>query len=397
MPNIVKLAIAPTNSHAVVVTDDKCVRVFEVQHDGNLLELSQRVMPKRPCAVQILPDSTTILCGDKFGDVYSLPLLIEPSSTGKYGLHPAADNARATSSFKPSATNSTVHTQRNRKALEAQLKQKDLVSKTKESLNFEHKLLLGHVSMLTDMVYAQRVVDDQRRDCIITADRDEHIRVTRGPPQSHIIEGYCLGHKEFVSKLCLIPGTDLLVSGGGDDFLAVWDWPSFELKQKCPLDMVYTAKASPTATQPKSIAISGIWVLPADAEDGTMTEVVVAACENFPGIWVCPISKLREGKASFNRLALYLPVLDIAVAGRSIIMSMDGRQEGVERQQPYRVRVVGLGEVRLQPEKDLASKLEKANAIAHDLKDDKDLDGFLYTVENMRKKDGDRLDNDEDT
>lgn len=54
---------------------------------------------------------------------------------------------------------------------------------------FEHKLLLGHVSMLTDIA----LVVLNGRNYIITADRDEHIRISRGIPQSHIIEGFCLG------------------------------------------------------------------------------------------------------------------------------------------------------------------------------------------------------------
>lgn len=72
------------------------------------------------------------------------------------------------------------------------------------------------------------------REYIITADRDEHIRVSRGIPQAHVIEGYCLGHEEFVSRLCVAPGgrEDILISGGGDDYLLVWDWPRCRLLGK---------------------------------------------------------------------------------------------------------------------------------------------------------------------
>ena len=156
LPNVMKLTISPDHRHAVAVTDDKCVRVFQVQEDGKLVELSQRFMPKRPCAIQVLPDNLTILCGDKFGDVYSLPLIRELQQQGtniSSGPEESESMTARAKPFKPTATNLTVHTQRNRKALQAQLNQKNQSSKQKEPLKFEHRLLLGHVSMLTDLAY----------------------------------------------------------------------------------------------------------------------------------------------------------------------------------------------------------------------------------------------------
>ena len=253
----------------IAVTDDKCVRVFEISAQGRVQELSQRFMPKRPCAIEVLPNNATILCGDKFGDIYSLPLLPEDKEDVPSLEHTADEVDKSTKSFKPSATNLTVHTQRNRKALEAQLKQKNLTAKTKEPLNFEHELLLGHVSMLTDLVYATQKAEDKRRGYIITADRDEHIRVSRAPPQSHVIEGYCLDHKEFVSKLCLVPDTDLLLSGGGDDWISVWKWPEFRLRTRLDglrdaLRKESTQALPANGTEPESVAVSGIWVLPGE-------------------------------------------------------------------------------------------------------------------------------------
>jgi len=78
--------------------------------------------------------------------------------------------------------------------------------------------------MLTDLACASvQSEQGKERNYILTADRDEHIRVSRGIPQTYIIEGFCLGHKSFVSKICIL-SSDLLVSGGGDDELYVWDW-----------------------------------------------------------------------------------------------------------------------------------------------------------------------------
>ncbi|KAL8642783.1 MAG: hypothetical protein Q9228_000574 [Teloschistes exilis] len=119
---------------------------------------------------------------------------------------------------------------RNQKTLQHQ---KSLTKRKprKNVATFEHKLLLGHVSLLTDVacvsVSDPGNTDAQKRTYIITADRDEHIRVSRGIPQSHVIEGFCLGHNQFVSQLC-VPSWDkrILISGGGDDYLLVWDWLS---------------------------------------------------------------------------------------------------------------------------------------------------------------------------
>jgi tRNA (guanine-N(7)-)-methyltransferase subunit TRM82 len=57
---------------------------------------------------------------------------------------------------------------------------------------------------------------------IITADRDEHIRVS-WYPEGYVIESFCLGHKKYVSAIHIISPA-MLISGGGDPELKVWDW-----------------------------------------------------------------------------------------------------------------------------------------------------------------------------
>ena len=52
-------------------------------------------------------------------------------------------------------------------------------------------LILGHTSLLTSFLLT---ADEQY---IITADSDEHIRVS-WYPQGYTIERYCLGHKKYV-------------------------------------------------------------------------------------------------------------------------------------------------------------------------------------------------------
>ena len=195
-------------------------------------------MPKRPCAIAITKDDSTIIAADKFGDIYSLPLLSSeleghrtPTSVRSTRTEPSSK------SFTPAANELTVHSQRNRRALENQKATTNRAPEKPEP-TFEHKLLLGHVSMLTDVA----AVDLQERGYIISADRDEHIRISRGIPQSHIIEGFCLGHTEFISRLCIPQGKpNLLISGGGDNELFVWDWLSGRLLSKTDLHNLIAA------------------------------------------------------------------------------------------------------------------------------------------------------------
>ncbi|KAK4896704.1 tRNA (guanine-N(7)-)-methyltransferase non-catalytic subunit trm82 [Elasticomyces elasticus] len=408
--NIIKLTVSPDQAHAVAVTDDKYVRVFAVG-GGKLEEISQRCMPKRPCAIQVLPDNATIICGDKFGDVYSLPLLRTASEDVSMEADTALESPEVETekqSFKPSATSLTVHTKRNRKALEAQMQQKAFSAK-KEALIFDHKLLLGHVSMLTDVAYVSRNVDGRERGYIITADRDEHIRVSRGPPQSHVIEGYCLGHKEFVSKVCLIPGTDLLVSGGGENELYVWDWSAFTLKRKIqlPSEVVNTAESETKASQQadgeamiqagtskKDIAVSGMWIVPCPATHAGAETTLVVAIERLPMLLAIPVNQLglpRGQDVNITRIDLGHAPLDLACIGNSVVVSLDVREDGQGSFQAIKLQEVQeqatLGCVQ---DGEMENKLACLNSwpTADASLDGKTLDDLLYNVGNLRKRRG---------
>lgn len=219
-------------------------------------------MSRRPCSIVLTDDDATILCADKFGDVYALALL--PSSEEERQGTPEIEGLER-KDYVPAATVLTVHSGRNRKTLEEQLKQKAKgKAKSKEPMKFRHDLLLGHVSMLTDIVFAKA----NNRSYIITADRDEHIRVSRGQPQAHIIEGFCFGHEAFVSRLCLTT-SGYLVSGGGDDDLFVWDWQNYRAVERISIrdtlarhlqSQVELSSEERDATL--KIAVSGIWNVP---------------------------------------------------------------------------------------------------------------------------------------
>jgi tRNA (guanine-N(7)-)-methyltransferase subunit TRM82 len=401
-PNIIRIAASPNGDYAVIVTDDKRVRVFAVSSEGALDELSQRTMPKRPCAIQVLPDNTTILCGDKFGDVYQLPLLSVAKNEDSPD-EPKGTSQQAPQPFKPSATTSTVHTKRNLKALEAQQKQKNLTPKLKEPLALEHKLLLGHVSMLTDLVYADQEVDGKHQGYIITADRDEHIRVSRGPPQSHVIEGYCLGHTEFVSKICAIPGTKLLVSGGGDDTICVWEWPSFRLKsrvvsfQRRVRDKL---NAHPSTGQPEAdfLAVSGIWTAKAQIEarcgetesyQGSES-VVVVAWEKSPVLGYCRVIDLLQSSSDpeWQLECLDAPILGVAPSGDVLYLSFDTREDSHGKLEARKLEIKSR-EARTTVstrERSLSHPLEGLNSVTVDASDDKGIDSLLYGIANLRKR-----------
>lgn len=70
--------------------------------------------------------------------------------------------------------------------------------------------LMGHLSMLLDISFV-RTIDDQ--PLILTADRDEKIRLSRYPNAYHI-EGFCLGHTEFVLQVKPIDQRSILSASG---------------------------------------------------------------------------------------------------------------------------------------------------------------------------------------
>lgn len=234
-------------------------------------------MPKRPCAVAIAPDSQ-IICADKFGDVYSLPLLKAPVSPSPTTAMASAADAAAKPSA-PAASTLTVHSRRNREALENQKKQLELerqrlaekAAAKDEVPDFELTLLLGHVSMLTSLVLAE----SDGRKYIVTSDRDEHIRVSRYIPQAHIIEGFCLGHNEFVCEMIIpVSRPNVLVSGGGDEELFTWDWKTGKLFSKTSI----LSLAQEMAPGTSKVAVTGLTSLLYPTETCSLT-YIIAICE----------------------------------------------------------------------------------------------------------------------
>jgi WD40 repeat protein len=154
-----------------VVVSDKSLVVY----DTASWEIKhQTIIPKRANVVKFTPDGEYVVVGDKFGDVYRFSL----------------------KSFD------------------------------------KEELILGHVSVLTDLFFSSN------GKLIITADRDEKIRVSKFP-NGYNIENYCLGHYEFVYQAVPLTSFDgFLVSGGGDDYLNLFNYLTGKHIQKVDLTSI---------------------------------------------------------------------------------------------------------------------------------------------------------------
>ncbi|KAK7421962.1 tRNA (guanine-N(7)-)-methyltransferase non-catalytic subunit trm82 [Neonectria punicea] len=386
-PVITHLTSTGDGAHLLAITGhDKAIWVFEHDGKGQLAQLSRRTMPKRPSSVAIAPDSQ-IICADKFGDVYALPLIettplppstIQPSTPAPVASKPAV---------KLQANTKTVHSQRNLRALNNQQRQMELATRSKpdadakaESPDFELTQLLGHVSMLTSLVLGE---SDGRR-YILTADRDEHIRVSRYIPQAHVIEGFCFGHKEFVSAMTIsLSKREVLISGGGDEDLFVWDWKSSKLLSKKSL----LSLAQEIVPELAKVAVCGLETFVYPTETGNLT-YVVAICEDIQAIFSW---QLTEDNALNHPSIIQLPGKPLDTAFKpakdgeppKIITAVDaGEQTHVKSLAIYSLIMtdekLAVGTTTFVTDGDLeAGKSDLPETVVR---------GLLYNTENLRKQ-----------
>ncbi|XP_053312813.1 tRNA (guanine-N(7)-)-methyltransferase non-catalytic subunit WDR4 isoform X2 [Spea bombifrons] len=137
----------------------------------------------------------------------------------------------------------------------------------------EGRLELGHLSMLLDVV-----VSDEG-DYVITCDRDEKIRVSAWN-SPHVIAAFCLGHREFVSKLLVLPGPrKLLLSGSGDGSVRLWEYETGREVHSISLS------AACGAPESQRLAVSRISCCPRG-------EHVAVLCDRVCGFYVFSVSSV---------------------------------------------------------------------------------------------------------
>ncbi|KAH7335209.1 WD40-repeat-containing domain protein [Rhizoctonia solani] len=174
-------AVDATYQHLVTSGDDKRLRVWSI-HD--LKELSCREIPKRANVLRLTQDGQSIIVADKFGDIFSYPLVPPELTPQPQPTENAASKSIAVA----------MHD------------------------NPHGTLILGHASIVTAFV----LTHGEKQ--VVSADRDEHVRVS-WYPEGWDVDRYCMGHKKFVSAL-EIPSCapSILISGGGDPELYVWEY-----------------------------------------------------------------------------------------------------------------------------------------------------------------------------
>ncbi|XP_069035322.1 tRNA (guanine-N(7)-)-methyltransferase non-catalytic subunit wdr4 isoform X2 [Lepisosteus oculatus] len=132
------------------------------------------------------------------------------------------------------------------------------------------ELKLGHLSMLL----AVAISPDDRY--IITADRDEKIRVSflKSP---YNIQSFCLGHKEFVSSLFVLPYQPYwLLSGSGDGTLRLWE---FEFGKELQSYDLRELNGTKSPQKDKKFAVSRI----ASSPQG---DYIAVLCDSFPTVHI---------------------------------------------------------------------------------------------------------------
>lgn len=266
------LTLTRDEHHIIGTTDsDKAAVIFKIDfsQDNCLSLVKRQTFPKRPCAVSTSTNDADLIVADKFGDVYSIPINDE--------------NAVDEKSLVP---------------------------------------ILGHVSMLSDVFVAEH----DNKQFILTGDRDEHIKITHFP-QSYVVKQWLFGHHEFVSCLHLCEfNNDLLVSGGGDDYLLLWDW--FNAKKLAQIELRdcikpflkeahYPPDRFRNEDSPMEISITKVQTI---THNGV--HLILVLCENTNCILIFEV-KDDYSVVHKQSFATSKPLVDFAIVESSIIAAVD--------------------------------------------------------------------------
>lgn len=266
------LTLSRDETFLIGTTDsDKAAVIFSIDYSKeNCLELVKRqVFPKRPCSVLTTLDDKNVIVADKFGDVYEIDAL-EP----------------------------TV------------LEEKELIP------------ILGHVSMLSEVIVAEH----DGKQYILTGDRDEHIKVSQYP-RSYIVRNWLFGHHEFVSCLHICPfNSDVLVSGGGDDYLLVWNW--WEEKKLARVELreliapFLTDSHMPPERFLRDDSVREICISKIAIYEHNGTKLLIVLCENTR----CVLTFTMDDELNISPLQTFSTdhsIIDFVVIGNSILAAVN--------------------------------------------------------------------------
>ncbi|GEQ70472.1 hypothetical protein JCM33374_g4149 [Metschnikowia sp. JCM 33374] len=270
------LTLSRDEQHIIGTTDsDKAAVVFKIDYTkDNCIQLVKRqIFPKRPCAVSTTMDDKNIILADKFGDVYEI---------GIDGEQP--------------------------------IPEKELVP------------ILGHVSMLSDVLVAEH----DGKQFVLTGDRDEHIKVTHYP-LSYVVKHWLFGHHEFVSCMHLPSfNQNMLISGGGDDYLLLWDWWNSKQLARVELreliephltDAHFPPERFLQEDSPKEISIAKVLTSSKNGHN-----LVFVLCENTKCILTFTVNS--DNSVSFKqKLVTESPIVDIALVNDKVFVVVDADSE----------------------------------------------------------------------
>ncbi|KAF9184514.1 hypothetical protein BGZ50_003614 [Haplosporangium sp. Z 11] len=172
------LAFSRDGAYLATAADDKVMKIWDTE---SWKCLGTRTLIRRSNALEFNKDGSHVVTADKFGDIYNMvrdiPDVVAPVKTAETSEDAEGDEDEG------------------------------------------EQPILGHVSMATDLALTK----DNKY--IITADRDEHIRVSQYP-KGHNIETYCLGHTSFVTNIKMLPSEPqkYLISGAGDATVRIWEF-----------------------------------------------------------------------------------------------------------------------------------------------------------------------------
>ncbi|XP_014870527.1 tRNA (guanine-N(7)-)-methyltransferase non-catalytic subunit wdr4 [Poecilia latipinna] len=223
------LAFAVSSSGKLVAITDDTKRLILFQCEPSWLCISIRWVARRCTSLAFSQAEDELLVADKSGDVYSFSV-VEPEKDGE--------------------------------------------------------LKMGHLSMLLAVTIS---ADDQY---IITADRDEKIRVSRRR-SPYDIQSYCLGHHQFVSTL-EIPTSHphWLLSGSGDGTVKLWEFESGRKLQSWDLGQLEDDLCS-DAAKGNNAAVFRICSSPGGRD-------VAVLCDGLMNVYMFTLERTSDEKLRFH-------------------------------------------------------------------------------------------------